>query len=449
MKNFTRDLTEGNVAKQLIGFSAPFFAANFMQALYGITDRIIVGNFVDTGESSLGTDALYVSWAIMMFMNAVIIGLTVGVTVIIAQCVGAKRLDRLKDIIGTTFSAFGIIAVVLSALLFAFAPALLKVLQTPEAAFEGAKAYLRINAAGFVFVAGYNSVSATLRGMGDSMRPMVFVAIAASLNIFLDLLFIGALGWGLAGAGFATIISQAASFTLAVVYLSKSGFVFDFKPGSFKIKRAELNNIVRLGLPSAVQQSLVQGSFLAITPLANSIGASSIAAVMGAINGLAILPAQAMMAAVSSMTGQNIGAGKIDRAKKIMRSAMLLILPVSLAVWAAVFFFPETLMGVFTNYEGNAGTGANYLRIGCTEYIIVSELFMINGLILGAGHPKITLINSFVNSILMRVPLAYLFALGLGFGVYGIPMATAIAPVGGILIAWGFYMSGKWKTGLN
>ncbi|MDR0197906.1 MAG: MATE family efflux transporter [Oscillospiraceae bacterium] len=446
MSKFTRDLTEGSVAKKLVRFAAPFFAANFMQALYGITDRIIVGNFVDTAESSLGTEALYVSWAVMMFMNAVIIGLSVGVTVIIAQCVGAKRHERLKGIIGTTFSAFGVIAIVLSLLLFVFAPPLLRVLQTSEAAFGGASAYLRINAAGFIFVVGYNSVSAVLRGMGDSLRPMVFVAIAASLNIVLDLLFIGVLEWGLAGAGFATIIAQALSFILAAVYLSRSGFVFDFKPGSFRVKREELNNIIRLGLPSAAQQSLVQGSFLAITPLANSIGAASIAAVMGAINGLAVLPAQAMMAAVSSMTGQNIGAGKIDRAKKVMYSAMLMILPVSLTVWAIVFFFPETLMGIFTNYAGNADTGANYLRIGCTEYIVVSELFMINGLLLGAGHPKVTLVNSFVNSILLRVPLAYFFSLGLGMGIYGIPMATAIAPTGGFIIAWGFYLSGKWKT---
>jgi len=446
MSEFTSDLTEGSVTKQLVKFSAPFFASNFLQALYSTVDLAMLGKFVDTPESSLGTSALYVSSAVMMFMNAVIIGLTVGGTVLIAQSVGMKRHDRLKGIIGTIFSFFWIIAVVLSVLLFVFAPPLLRILKTPEDAFAGAVAYLRISAAGFVFVVGYNAVSAVLRGMGDSFRPMIFVAIAALTNVILDFVFVGTLGFGAAGAAYATIIAQAGSFILAAVYLSKKGFVFDFKPKSFRIKRDELRLLWKLGFPTAIQQAMVQGSFLAITPLANSIGASSIAAVMSKINGFAVLPAQAMMAAVSSMTGQNFGAGKIDRVKKVLRSAQLIIFPVSVITWAVVFFFPGTLVALFTNYAGDMAACVKYLRLGCTEYIIVSQLFVLNGTILGTGHPMIVMFNSFVNSLLTRVPLAYIFAYALGFGMFGIPMATMCAPAVGLSIAIWFYASGKWKV---
>jgi len=448
MSKFTSDLTSGSVTKQLVKFSAPFFVSNFLQAFYSMVDLAMLGRFVDTPESSLGTSALYVSSAVIMFMNAVIIGLTVGGTVLIAQCVGANKEnlhDRLKRIIGTIFSSFWIIAVIISALMFIFAPPLLRILQTPGDAFSGAVDYLRISAAGFVFVVGYNAVSAVLRGMGDSFRPMVFVAIAAAANVALDFLFVGLLGYGAAGAAYATIMSQAGSFILAAVYLSRKGFVFDFKPKSFRIDSDELRLLFKLGLPTAIQQAMVQGSFLAITPLANSIGASSIAAVMGKINGFAVLPAQAMMAAVSSMTGQNVGAGKIDRVKKILRAAQLIIFPVAAVMCAIVFFFPETLVKLFTNYAGDMAACVKYLRIGCIEYIIVSQLFILNGMILGTGHSVIVMFNSFVNSLLIRVPLAYLFAYGFKFGMYGIPMATASAPIVGLAIAFGFYTSGKWK----
>jgi len=447
MMKFTNDLTEGSVTKQLVRFSAPFFISNFLQALYSTVDLAMLGRFVDTPESSLGTSALYNSSAVMMFMNAAIIGLTVGGTVLIAQCVGAKRHERLKGIIGTVFSFFWLIAIGLSALLFIFSPELLGLLQTPADALPGAVDYLRISAAGFVFVVGYNAVSAVLRGMGDSVRPMIFVAAAAAANVVLDYVFVGMLGFGAAGAAYATIISQAGSFILAAVYLSRKGFVFDFKPKSFRINREELRQLLNLGFPTALQQIMVQGSFLAITPLANSIGASSVAAVMSKINGFAVLPAQAMMAAVSSMAGQNFGAGKIDRVKKVLRSAQLIILPVSLTMWAIVFFFPGTLIRTFTNYTENFAAAVKYLKFGCTEYIIVSQLFVLNGMILGAGHSMIVMFNSFVNSLLTRVPLAYLFAYALGFGMYGIPMATALAPAVGLAIAVWFYLSGRWKSG--
>jgi len=447
MMKFTNDLTEGSVTKQLVRFSAPFFISNFLQALYSTVDLAMLGRFVDTPESSLGTSALYNSSAVMMFMNAAIIGLTVGGTVLIAQCVGAKQHGRLKGIIGTVFSFFWLIAIGLSALLFIFSPQLLGLLQTPADALPGAVDYLRISAAGFVFVVGYNAVSAVLRGMGDSVRPMIFVAAAAAANVVLDYVFVGKLGFGAAGAAYATIISQAGSFILAAVYLSRKGFVFDFKPRSFRINREELRRLLNLGFPTAIQQVMVQGSFLAITPLANSIGASSVAAVMSKINGFAVLPAQAMMAAVSSMAGQNFGAGKTDRVKKILRSAQLIILPVSLTMWAIVFFFPGTLIKTFTNYTENFAAAVKYLKFGCTEYIIVSQLFVLNGMILGAGHSMIVMFNSFVNSLLTRVPLAYLFAYALGFGMYGIPMATALAPVVGLAIAVWFYASGRWKSG--
>lgn len=447
MTNFTKNLTEGNVGRQLLRFAVPFFVANFLQSLYGVVDMIVVGQFVDTAESSAGTAALNVSSTVMMFVNSVIIGFVVGGTVLIAQCVGAGNVKRLKNIIGSLFTSFTILAVVLSVLLYFFGGSLLTLLGTDAEAYDGALAYLKINALGFIFTVGYNSVSAVLRGMGDSVRPMIFVSIATVVNIGLDLYFVAVLGMGVDGAAYATIIAQGLSFVMAVVYLKRNNFVFDFKLASFRIDSAELRKLLKIGFPNAVQQALVQGSFLAILPLTSSFGTSalSVSGIMGKINGFALLPSIAMMTAVSSMVGQNYGAGKIDRVKKTVFAGMKVIFPISLVMWLAVFIFPEQILRLFTSTPEVLDIGVNYLRIGCTEYIVCSQMFVINGLIIGTGNTMVTLLNSFISSLFLRLPLAYIFANLFNMGVYGVSLATIIAPFGGLAIALIFLFCGKWK----
>lgn len=445
MSGFHKDFTEGNVTSLLIRFSIPFLIANILQALYGVVDMIIVGQIVDTATSAAGTSALNISSQIMIMANSVIIGLSTGGTILIAQFLGARDHDKIEHTIGTFLTVFSLFAIGASVILFALAEPLLRALNTPETAFEGALSYLRVCAAGMIFSFGYNALGAILRGMGDSKRPMYFVIVATVTNVLLDLLFVGPMRMGVFGAGLATVIAQALSFVLAAAYLVRGGFVFDFKPASFKVNREILSLLLRLGLPSGLQQGIVQSSFLVLSSIINTYGesASSAAGIAGKIGGFAVLPALAIMTAIASMAGQNIGAGFYDRARKTMFTGMKLLTPLIVVITAAVFLFADGLIRIFTPNPEVIAIGVSYLRVCCLEYVVVSVLFCMGGLITGAGYPSVALINTLISSFILRVPLAYL--LSAAMGLQGIALTIVISPFGALIYGGIFLLSGKWK----
>ena len=283
--------------------------------------------------------------------------------------------------------------------------------------------------------------------MGDSRRPMFFVLIAAITNIALDLLFVGVISLGVKGAAYATIAAQALSFILATIYLIKKDFVFDFKPSSFKINFPILGQLLKIGLPNGVQQGLLQSSFLVLASLINGYGevASSISGISGKISGFAVLPGVAIMMAISSMAGQNIGAGLFDRAKETMLTGMKIVVPLISIITIVVFAFPEFFMGLFTPNLDVLNNGATFIRIASLEFLILSVLFCYNGLTIAAGYPLVTLTNTLISSLILRIPLAYLLSRGLGLGMTGIAIAMVIAPMGALLNGMRFIRSGKWK----
>lgn len=447
MSNFHQNLTQGSVGKQLIKFGLPFLVANILQAIYSMADMVVVGQFVDDITTSKGTAALNISGQIMMTVTGVIIGLAAGGTVLIAQLVGSGNMKKLSETIGTFLTAFSIIAIIVTVILYPLTDPLLKLLNTPESAFEGASDYLKISSLGIVFIFGYNALSSILRGMGDSRRPMFFVLIAAITNIALDLLFVGVLSLGVKGAAYATIAAQALSFILATIYLIKKDFVFDFKPSSFKINFPILGQLLKIGLPNGVQQGLLQSSFLVLASLINGYGevASSISGISGKISGFAVLPGVAIMMAISSMAGQNIGAGLFDRAKETMLTGMKIVVPLISIITIVVFAFPEFFMGLFTPNLDVLNNGATFIRIASLEFLILSVLFCYNGLTIAAGYPLVTLTNTLISSLILRIPLAYLLSRGLGLGMTGIAIAMVIAPMGALLNGMRFIRSGKWK----
>ncbi|MBQ5973688.1 MAG: MATE family efflux transporter [Oscillospiraceae bacterium] len=444
MAAFQNDLTQGSVTGKLIRFSLPFLLSNVIQALYSVADMLIVSRFRDDAAIS----GVSLGSQVTMLVTSLVIGFTVGGTVLISQYYGAKKHRDVNETIGTLFTLLAAASVLLTAVFLLVSDPLLRLLQTPPESMPEARAYLRICLYGTVFIFGYNAISAILRGLGDSKSPFFFVLIACAANVGLDLLFVGALGFSADGAALATVLAQGLSLALSIFWLVKKGFSFDFRPASFLPKREKVRLIVRLGLPSSIQNTVSSISFLLMTALANAYGgvdASTAIGVVGKFNSFAILPAVAMSSSVSSMAGQNIGAGYYDRAMKTMWIAVRISLVISVVIFTLVQLFPEAVVRIFSDTPEVVSLGKAYLRAFACDYLLVPFFFCFNGLIIASGHTTFSLINGVTCSVLLRMPVAWLLGYPLGLGMTGIGAGAPAATAGSILLCGWFLFSGRWK----
>ena len=440
-EKFRKDLTQGSVTKQLLKFSVPFLLSNLLQALYSVADMVIDYRFC--GKS--GITGVSIGGQINLLVTGAALGLAIGGTVLIAQYGGAKKYDDQKSTIGTMTTLYIILSAMLTVIMVLLTKPILRLLKTPDNAFEEAVRYLTICMLGTVFMFLYNAISAILRGMGDSKRPLYFAAV----NVVGDIVLVGPLKMGAAGAATATIGSQGISVVLSLIYLFRSGFFSDYEIKDFKIDRQKAMSIIKIGLPSSVQQVVVSFSFLTLTALVNSLpnaaAASACQGIVGKINSFAILPGLAMSSAISSMAGQNIGAGELKRAKKTMTTGLMIALGISALVFIIVEIFPRELLTLFTSETDVVETGITFLRLAAAEYMIVTPVFCMNGLAIGAGYTNVALLNSISSSIIIRVPLAYLLVRVFDLGFNGIGIAMGFAPIVSLFIGIIFVQSGKWK----
>lgn len=442
MDKFYCDLTEGSISRQLIRFSWPFLLSTFLQALYNIVDMLIVGWFV----GPVGISAVSNAGFITLLVTNLVIGLTVGGTVLIAQYLGARQHEELSATIGSMFSIYGISTVIITVTLLLFTTPVLQLIQIPPETMADAQIYMIICVAGTVFIFGYNAVCAMLRGMGDSIRPLVFVAIATVINIGLDLWFVGGLGMRAAGAALATVIAQALSLIISVVYLIRNKFVFDFRLKSFRLHMDKVRLLLKIGVPSSAQFVIVMLSFAILVALANSLGLNTSAAmgIVAKVNSLAILPGLAMGSAISSMAGQNLGACLYDRAKHTMFTGMRISLALSLVIFAIVQFFPQAVFRLFTKDTGVMEIGISYIRIVSFDYLLASVVFSLNALANASGQTWFTLLNSVINSFVLRAPLALMLVPVMGAD--GIALSVPVATFGAIIISILYLLKGSWKT---
>lgn len=402
------DLTKGSVPKVLMQFAMPYLLANVLQALYGGADLFVVGRFDDAASVA----GVAIGSQVMQTVTGIILGLTAGITVLIGIATGARDEKKAAATIGSAVWLFAIIGAVLTLLMTVWHDTIATAMHTPPEAMTDTRHYLLICSLGIPFIIGYNVVFGIMRGLGDSRSPLYFVALACVINIVLDFVLVGGCHMRAAGAATATIASQGISFAAALWYLHRKGFRFPFTRRDIRLNGILSKRIIKLGTPIALQDALINISFLIITVIVNRMGVTASAA-LGVVEKLivfAMLPPVAISSAVAAMTAQNYGAGLTDRMKRCLKSGIGMALVFGTAFCIYSQFLPETLMGIFTNDAPVIELGAEYLHGYSIDCIIVSFVFCINSYFSGQGNSLFPMVHSLIATFLFRIPLSWIFS---------------------------------------
>lgn len=401
-----KDLTQGNLISTLLLFAFPYIIANFLQALYGAADLIIVGKFCDSTVVSAVATGSQLLQTLIFFIT----GLTVSATVLIGKAFGAKEFEKIEKIINTMNVCFIVAAIIMSILVIFFDNNLLKLLKTPLEAFNDTRDYIFICAIGLIFIFGYNAISAILRGLGNSIAPMYFVAISCIVNIVLDLLLVGKYDLGAQGAAIATVVSQAVSVIIGYIYLKKGNFVFKFKFRNIKFDIKTAKELFKIGLPLSLQDTLIPLSFLFLFSIANAMGVASSAGYGSVVrlNAFLMLPAGSFAMALTALTAQNLGAKNSKRAFKALVFSIFFafIFGIIFFIWQQLY--PKTAIAIFTTDENVLEAGSQYLKTFSYDYLLVPIVFCINGFLFGCGRTIFAAINSICAAFLIRVPVGFI-----------------------------------------
>ena len=435
------DLTSGNVAKQILKFALPMLLGSVFQQLYSIVDTIIVGKYL--GKEALAS--VGASFPIIFTIIALVIGIGSGASVVISQYFGAKDKENVRKAVDTLNIFLLITGLVISLSGVLVSRWIFTLLQLPEELMESAITYLNIYLSGMVVFFGFNSITSILRGVGDSKNPLYYLIIATFLNIGLDLLFVLVFKWGIAGAAWATVISQAVAFIIAVIHINKRHSVIRIAIIGITFDWEIFKQSVRIGLPTGIQHTFVALGMMALMGIVNTFGTNVIAGFTGAsrIDSLAAIPAMTLSVALSVFVGQNIGANKFDRIFKGLKVALIFASVISITMSLVAIFWSVPMMKLFSNDAEVIAIGRDYLIIVSLFYLLFSTMFVYNGLLRGAGATLVPMFITLFSLWLIRIPLAVFLSRFMGeTGIWwSIPIAWLFGVAGAML----YYKYGNWK----
>ena len=432
MNSLEKNLTNGSVLKNIAYFSLPYLLSYFLQTLYGLADLFIIGQF----EGVASTTAVSIGSQVMHMLTVMIVGLAMGSTVCIGQAVGAGDKKRASAAIGNTVTLFMLLSVVITALLLALVRPIVSVMSTPAEAVDGTRAYLTICFIGIPFITAYNIISAIFRGLGDSKSPMIFIAVACAANIALDYIFIGAMGLGPAGAALGTTLSQAISvvFSLVVILRRKSGISLERR--DLHPQRDTMGQLLRIGVPVAAQDGLIQIAFIVITVIANRRGLDAAAAVgiVEKIISFVFLVPSSMLSTVSALCAQNIGAGKQARAEQTLRYAVIIAVSFGIIIALLTQFISEQAVGLFTPDTVVIMLGGQYLRGYIWDALFAGIHFCFSGYFCACGRSEISFIHNISAIALVRIPGVYLTSKLFPDTLFPMGLATAAGSLLSVII---------------
>ncbi|MFA6028516.1 MAG: MATE family efflux transporter [Elusimicrobiota bacterium] len=436
-----KDLTEGDEAKLIWNFTVPMLIGNVFQQSYNVIDSVIVGRFV--GKAALA--AVGASFPVLFLLVALTIGVTMGFSILIAQYYGAKDMVRVRRAIDTSYVFLFFASLAITAVGLAVTEPVLRLLRTPADVLAPAVLFLRITFAGMIFLFGYSSVSAILRGLGDSKTPLYFLIFSSILNAILALVFVAVFGWGVAGSAWASVLAQAAAFLLCVAYLNRTHAVLRFRLRGLIFDREIFRKSLLIGIPTGFQQVAVATGMMALTRIVNGFGTDAIAAftAAGRLDAFASMPAMNLSAAVSTFVGQNLGAGKPERVRQGLFAALRIAAVISLTTTLIVVLFAPRLIALFNADPGVVAIGVRYLHIVGCFYVVFAGMFVVNGVLRGAGDTFIPMIITVLALWLIRVPLSEFLSRRMGTdGIWwGVPVAWGA----GLLLSSLYCATGRWK----
>jgi len=443
----TKSFTEGNIVRGMLRFSVPYLITCFLQTFYGMADLFIVGQF----NAPASISAVAVGSQLMHMLTVVIAGFAMGSTVLIGRSVGAGNRRGIAGAVSTTFAVFAALAAGLTVLLLLFTNPIIVLLKVPAAAVSEAAAYMRICFAGVVFITAYNVVSAVFRGLGDTRRPMYYVAAAGILNIGLDWLLVGPLGMGAGGAALATVVSQGVSVLLGLIALKR--YHGDAFHRGARPDRDDAGRILGVGVPIALQEGLIQISFLVITMIANSRGvevAAAVGIVEKVISFLFLVPS-AMLSTVSALSAQNAGAGRHDRSRQVLRIGCLICAGFGAVVFVLCQPLAPHIVSLFVkqgdNVEAVVRLGGQYLRTYSLDCMLAGIHFCFSGFFSAYGKSGYSFLHNIISIITFRIPGAWAAAVLFPQTLYAMGIAAPMGSLLSVVICLVLYRVGRKNWG--
>ena len=436
----TADFTQGSILKKLCRFMLPVLGALILQAAYGAVDLLVVGRFGSTS----GLSAVSTGSQVLNLVTFVVTQLAMGVTVLIARYIGEKREKEIGAVLGGAAVVFTILAGCLFVLLVLFARPISVLMQAPQEALALTASYVRICGCGILFIVAYNVLSAVFRGLGDSRSPLLFVLVACLVNVAGDLVLVAGLHLDAAGAALATVLAQAVSVGCALAILRRKKLPFTFRKSDVRLNE-QCRRFLAIGLPLALQEFLTQLSFLALCAFVNRLGlaASSGYGVASKIVSFVMLVPSALMQSMASFVAQNIGAGNVKRAKKSMFTGIAVGVAFGIVMFALVLRKGDVLAGLFSTDAEVVRRGFEYLRGFAPETIVTAVLFSMVGYFNGSNRTLWVMIQGLIQTLLVRLPLAYYMSIQPNASLTKIGMSAPVATVVGIVLNIGcfFYLN--------
>lgn len=433
----TADFTQGSILKKLCRFMLPVLGALILQAAYGAVDLLVVGRFGSTS----GLSAVSTGSQVLNLVTFVVTQLAMGVTVLIARYIGEKREKEIGAVLGGAAVVFTILAGCLFVLLVLFARPISVLMQAPQEALALTASYVRICGCGILFIVAYNVLSAVFRGLGDSRSPLLFVLVACLVNVAGDLVLVAGLHLDAAGAALATVLAQAVSVGCALAILRRKKLPFTFRKSDVRLNE-QCRRFLAIGLPLALQEFLTQLSFLALCAFVNRLGlaASSGYGIASKIVSFVMLVPSALMQSMASFVAQNIGAGNVKRAKKSMFTGIAVGVAFGIVMFALALRKGDVLAGLFSTDAEVVRRGFEYLRGFAPETIVTAVLFSMVGYFNGSNQTLWVMIQGLIQTLLVRLPLAYYMSIQPNASLTKIGMSAPVATVVGIVLNIGCFL---------
>ncbi|MFS8501503.1 MAG: MATE family efflux transporter [Caldicoprobacter sp.] len=444
-----KDMTEGEPWKRIIVFSIPMLIGNIAQQLYNTVDSIVIGRYV--GDNALA--AVGNAFPVLNFLLVLFVAVATGAGIMVAQYFGAKDRERLSRSIGVCITLTAITSFIIMVVGVIVVRPMLKLINTPESILDWCAEYLLILLVGNWGFSYFNILSGILRGLGDSLSPLVFLLISTALNIVLDIWFVAQFNMGVPGVAWATIIAQVISAILCFVKLKKMRNVFDLNLEMLKPMKEYVTQLIKLGIPSGLTQAIFSLAMVAVQSLTNSFGEMVIACnvIVMRVDGFAMMPNFSFGVTMTTFAGQNIGARKMDRVEKGVREGLIIAVSVSTVITIIILLYGRHLMSIFTRTAELVDLSMRMMSILAVGYIAMAVTQVLSGVMRGAGDTVTPMWISLITAIVVRVPIAYAIAYLTRSEAYptgrpeSIFVSLLIAWVCGAIITAIFYKKGNWR----